>query len=55
VQDFSDACAHADRLVRSLIMAPNAEDWRGWVLCVTDELGGEMFAVPFASALGRLH
>jgi hypothetical protein len=55
VNDFSEACAHADRLVRSLIMTPNAEDWRDWVLHVTDEFGDEIFVVPFASALGKLH
>jgi hypothetical protein len=55
VDDFSDARVHADRFVRSLITAPNTEDWRGWVLRVTDEFGDEMFAVPFASALGKPH
>jgi hypothetical protein len=55
VGDFSDARAHTDRLVRSLIMAPNMEDWRDWVLHVTDEYGEEIFAVPFAAALGKPH
>jgi hypothetical protein len=55
VNDFSDARAHTDRLVRSLIAAPNMEDWRDWVLRVTDEYGDELFAVPFASALGKPH
>jgi len=55
MNDFSEACAHADRLVRSVIMTPNTEDWRHWALCVTDEFGDEIFVVPFASALGKLH
>ena len=55
LNDFSEICAHADRVVRSMIMTPNAEDWRAWVLRVTDEHGDEIFAVPFASALGKLH
>jgi len=36
-------------------MTPNTEDWRDWALCVTDEFGDEIFVVPFASALGKLH
>ena len=55
MNDFSEACAHADRLVRSLVMTPNTEDWRDWALCVTDEFGDEIFVVRFASALGKLH
>ena len=55
VKDFSEACVHADRLVRAMLMRPNAEDWRGWELRVTDELGYEIFAIPFASVLGKLH
>ena len=55
VRDFAEACAHADRLVRAMLMTPNAEDWRSWQLRVTDELGGEIFAVPFASVLGKPH
>jgi hypothetical protein len=55
MNDFSEACAHADRLVRSLVMTPNTEDWRDWALCVTDEFGDEIFVVPVASALGKLH
>jgi hypothetical protein len=41
--------------VRSLIMAPSVEDWRGWVLHVNDDLGEEIFVVPFASLLGKPH
>jgi len=55
VRDLSEAFAHADRIVRSMLMKPNSEDWRGWELRVTDELGSEIFAVPFASVLGKLH
>ena len=36
-------------------MMASAEDWRGWVLYATDELGEEIFTVPFASVLGKLH
>jgi hypothetical protein len=52
--DLVEACEHAAAIVGSLVMAPNLEDWRGWVLHVSDELGEEIFTVPFASMLGKL-
>jgi hypothetical protein len=55
VTGLSDACAHALRLVHAMMTEPNAEDWRGWELRVTDELGDELFVIPFASAIGKLH
>ncbi len=55
VSDLSEAFAYADGLVRSMLMEPNVEDWRDWELRVTDELGCEIFVVPFASVLGKLH
>jgi len=55
VEGLSDARTHADRLVRSLVMAPSMEDWRDWVLRVTDELGDVILVIPFASALGKPH
>jgi hypothetical protein len=55
VRDFSEACAHALRLVHAMMTTPNTEDWRGWELLVTDDLGEEILAVPFASVLGKLH
>jgi hypothetical protein len=29
------------------------EDWRRWVLHVTDQDGEEVFALPFSSLLGK--
>jgi len=55
VSDLSGAFAHAHGRVRATLMTPNAEDWRGWELRFTDEFGGEIFTVPFASVLGELH
>jgi hypothetical protein len=55
IDSLTEAWQHADRMVRSLVMTPSTEDWREWVLHVTDELGEEIFALPFASVLGRLH
>jgi len=31
------------------------EDWRGWVLHVSDESGEEIFNLPFDSLLGKPH
>jgi hypothetical protein len=41
--------------VRRPVMTPSVEDWRSWILHVTDELGDELFYVPFVSVLGKLH
>ena len=43
VDDLVEARERADCIVRSLLMTPSAEDWRGWILHVTDDLGGELF------------
>jgi len=55
VDDFAEAHEHAAVVMRTLISAPSMEDWRGWVLHVSDELGDEILAVPFASLLGKPH
>ena len=53
--NLSEAREHAERLVRSFVMIPSAEDWRNWILYVTDDLGDELFELPFAAVLGKLH
>jgi uncharacterized protein DUF6894 len=53
--DLNEARDHAELLVRSLVMTPCGEDWRNWIVHVTDELGDELFALPFKSVLGKLH
>lgn len=55
VDDLAEARDHASRVVRSLIAAPGQEDWRNWILHVSDDLGEEVFVVPFASVLGKPH
>jgi hypothetical protein len=52
---LTDAMEQAAGVVRSLVMVPSHEDWRGWTLHASDDLGEEIFAVPFASVLGRSH
>jgi hypothetical protein len=53
VGDLSEARDRAASVVRSFIMSHNLKDWRGWVLHVSDDLGDELFAVPFVFVLGR--
>jgi hypothetical protein len=55
VDDLAEAREHAALVVRSLVSAPGPEDWRGWVLHVSDDLGDEILTVPFTTVLGRLH
>jgi hypothetical protein len=55
IADLAEAQEHATLVVRSLIMTPVLEDWRGWVLHVSDKDGEEIFTVPFASLLGKPH
>lgn len=55
VDSLLEAQDRADLAVRSLIMTPSEEDWRSWVLHVSDEFGNEILAVPFASLLGKPH
>jgi hypothetical protein len=55
VDDLAEARDHAACVVRSLTMARNLEDWRGWILHVNDDLGEELFVVPFAFVLGKPH
>ena len=50
-----EAQDHAALVVRSLLMAPSTEDWRDWVLHVSDDIGEEIFCLPFASLLGKPH
>jgi hypothetical protein len=55
VCDLADMRAYAELVVRSLIKRPGPEDWRGWVLYVSDDLGDEILTLPFSSVLGKLH
>jgi hypothetical protein len=55
IDSLDEARDHAALVVRSLIMAPGPEDWRGWLLHVSDEGGEEIFVMPFASMLGKPH
>jgi uncharacterized protein DUF6894 len=55
VEGLADACEHAVRRARSLIMTPGPEDWRRWVLHITDDDGEEILELPFSTLLGKPH
>lgn len=55
VRGLVEAHQHAALMVQSLVTAPSEEDWRGWVLHVSDDFGEEIFDLPFASMLGKPH
>jgi hypothetical protein len=55
IGDLDEAREHAALVVRSLIMTPGPEDWRGWVLHASDAVGEEIFVMSFAAAIGKPH
>ena len=55
VSDLAEARDRAACVVRSLIMEESAEDWRDWVVHVSDDFDDEIFEVSFASVLGKAH
>ena len=55
VDDLAEARDHATQVVQSLAKTRSLEDWRGWVPDVNDDLGDELFIVPFAFMLGKPH
>ena len=55
VEDLAEARDHATRVVQSFTDARSLEDWRDWVLHVSDDQGDELFIVPFTFVLGKPH
>jgi hypothetical protein len=55
VEDLVEARDQAARVVKSITTARSREDWRDWVLHVNDDLDEELFVVPFAFVIGKLH
>ena len=55
VNDLAEARDHATRLVQSFTNERSLEDWRDWVLHVSDDQGDELFVVPFVLILGKPH
>jgi len=55
VDDLAEARDQATCVVKSLTMSDCPEDWRKWVLHVSDNEGEELFVVPFSFVLGKPH
>jgi hypothetical protein len=55
VDDLAEARDHAACIVRSFLTTHSPEDWRDWMLHVSDELDDEIFVMPFAFLLGKPH
>ena len=55
VDDLVAARDYAAGVVRSLVVANSAKDCRDWILHVSDDLGIEIFVVPFGFWLGKPH
>ena len=55
VDDLAEARNHATQVVQSLVKTRSLKDWRDWVLHVSDDVGDELFVVPFAFILGSPH
>ena len=53
VDDIAEARDHATRVVQSFTNKRSLENWRDWVLHVSDDQGDELFVVPFAFVLGN--
>ena len=55
VSDLAEARDRAACIVGWLIMERSAEDWRDWVVHVSDDSDDELFVLPFAFVLGKAH
>ena len=55
VADMTEAREQAANMIRAMIAVPGPEDWRDWMVHISDELGEEVFSLPFKALLGPLH
>ena len=55
VSSLAEARDYAACVVRSMIMEESAQDWRDWVVHVSDDFDDEIFVLPFAFVLGKPH
>jgi Domain of unknown function (DUF6894) len=55
VNNLAEARDHAARVVRLLITEASAEDWRDWVVHVSDDFDEEILEISFSSVLGKPH
>lgn len=55
VANLTEARDRATQIMRSMIATPGAEDWREWVIHISDDDGEEIFELPFTAMLGKPH
>jgi hypothetical protein len=55
VEDLAEAHQRAQGVIRAFVDSDGSDDWRAWSLHASDEEGEELFLMPFACVLGRLH
>lgn len=55
VSNLTEARDRAAQIMRSMILTPSNEDWRDWVIHVSDDHGEEIFDLPFTAMLGKPH
>jgi hypothetical protein len=55
VEDLAEAHQRARGVIRAFVNSDGPDDWRAWNLHASDEEGEELFLMPFACVLGRLH
>jgi len=53
VDDLAEARDLATRVVESFTCERSRDDWRDWVLHVSDDRSDELFTVPFTFVLGK--
>ncbi|MCP3469802.1 hypothetical protein NLM33_05595 [Bradyrhizobium sp. CCGUVB1N3] len=53
LDDVTEARDRATLVVQSLTNQRSLEDWRDWILHVSDDRGDELFVVPFTFVLGK--
>ena len=53
VDDLIEAREYAMCLAQRLVATPTMRDWRSCWLCVSDDLGEEIFEISFSSIIGR--
>ena len=53
VDDFAGVRDLATRVVQSVTGERALEDWRDWVVHVSDDRGDELFVMPFTLVLGK--
>jgi hypothetical protein len=55
LEDLIDIEQLAVQVAHSCIAKPDDDDWRAWTVLVSNDGGEEIFTLPFAAVIGRLH